>query len=100
MIKLSDRVFNTPKYKELLEKAKSLIEKYHSPADERSIAKGIPMEYLRVFYDYSKVVLPLRIRYRGKSKYHSDGYCYYHRPVDYIHRMYADTFAIYERKNV
>jgi hypothetical protein len=43
------------------------------------------------------MVLPLRIRYRGSSKYLPNGYRYYRRPRDYVHRTYADTFAIYER---
>ena len=98
-MKYADKIMNTDKFKNILLSAEGLIRQFRSPADERSIAKGIPIEFLGIFYDYSKMVQPLRIRYRGKSKYHSDGYCYYRRPVDYIHRIYADTFAIYERKN-
>ena len=96
-MKYADKIMNTQKFKDVLLSAEGIIKQFRSPDDERSIAKGIPMQFLGLFYDYSKMVQPLRIRYRGTSKSFSDGYVYYRRPVDYIHRKYADTFAIYER---
>ena len=59
-----------------------------------NIAKNIPIQFLGIFYDYSKMVQPLRIRYRGSSKHLTNGY-YYRRPRDYVHRNYADSFAIH-----
>ena len=76
-MKYADKIMNTDKFKNILLSAEGLIRQFRPPADERSIAKGIPIEFLGIFYDYSKMVQPLRIRYRGKSKYHSDGYCYF-----------------------
>jgi hypothetical protein len=75
------------------------MKQFRSPDDEVSIAKGIPMQFLGIFYDYSKIVQPLRIRYRGKSKSLPNGYVIYKRRPDYIHRKYADTFAVYERRS-
>ena len=44
-----------------------LIRLYKSPNCELSLAKGIPMAWLKLLYQYSKKVSPLRFRYRGKS---------------------------------
>lgn len=77
---------------------KELIEKYKSPVFENSIAKGIPLTYLDMFKKYSKKVQPLRIKYRGTSVHDADGYIYYRRPVDYCHKDYAKSFAIYKRE--
>ncbi len=68
-----------------------LIRLYKSPSDEISVAKGIPMAWLKLLYLYSKRVSPLRFRYRGKSKPN------YRRPVAYVNKEFADSFAIYER---
>ena len=91
------KIMNTQKFKDVLLSAEGIVKQFRSPDCERSIAKGIPMQFLGLFYNYSKMVLPLRIRYRGSSKYLPNGYRYYRRPRDYVHRTYADTFAIYER---
>jgi len=96
-MKHSDKILNTQELKDVLLSAEGLIQQFQSPHHERSIAKGIPINFLKVFYDYSKMVQPLRIRYRGSSKCDTDGYKYYYRPRDYVHRKYADTFAIYKR---
>jgi len=96
-MKYANKILNTQKYKDVLLSAEGLIQQFRSPYDECSIAKGIPIKFLGIFYDYSKMVQPLRIRYRGSSKYYPDGYRYYRRPRDYVHRIYADTFAIYKR---
>lgn len=69
----------------------NIIEQYRSPVDEFSIAKNIPLKYLNMFYMYSKKVKPLRIRYRGKSKFN------YKRPQEHCHKVMADSFAIYVR---
>ncbi|MBI33587.1 MAG: hypothetical protein CMD98_06945 [Gammaproteobacteria bacterium] len=66
----------------------SLLEKYRSPSSHESMFKGIPME----LYEKVTRLLPMkdrRIRFRGKSK---AGYV---RPVMYVHKDFADTFAIY-----
>ena len=68
-----------------------LIRLYKSPTCELSLAKGIPMAWLKLLYLYSKRVSPLRFRYRGKSKPN------YRRPVAYVNKEFADSFAIYER---
>ena len=97
-MKYGDMIMNTDKFKNILLSAEGLIKQYRSSDREVSIAKNIPIQFLGIFYDYSKLVQPLRIRYRGSSKHLQNGY-YYRRPRDYVHRNYADTFAIYERKN-
>ena len=97
-MKYADKIMNTQKFKNVLLSAEGLIKQYRSSDREVSIAKNIPIQFLGIFYDYSKMVQPLRIRYRGSSKHLPNGY-YYRRPRDYVHRNYADTFAIYERIN-
>ena len=96
-MKHANKIMNTQKFKDVLLSAEGIIKQYRSSDRERSIAKGIPIQLLGIFYSYSKMVLPLRIRYRGSSKSFPNGYTYYRRPRDYVHRIYADTFAIYER---
>jgi len=88
---------NIQKIKDTLIFADDIINQYRSSNKERSVAKNIPIKFLNVFYCYSKKVQSLRIRYRGSSKYYPDRYEYYRRPQDYIHKKYADTFAIYKR---
>ena len=66
----------------------TLLESFRSPSSHESMFKGIPMAL------YHKVtrLLPCkdrRIRFRGKSK---PGYV---RPVMYVHKKFADTFAVY-----
>lgn len=68
-----------------------LIRLYPSHKNELSLAKGIPMAWLKLLYLYSKRVSPLRFRYRGKSKPN------YRRPSAFVHKEFADSFAIYER---
>ena len=65
------------------------VEKYES-----GIYKGIPMEYR----NHPKVQELMKtrlftVRYRGKSK------PYYNRPIDFCHKDYAETFAIYPYSN-
>ena len=61
--------------------------------NEESIAKGIPIKYLKYFKEVSnhKNAKKIRYRYRGKSKLGYD------RPYAYCHMNGADTFAIYYR---
>src|SRR5210317_854584 len=60
---------------------------------EVSIAKGIPMKYLKYFKEVSnnKNAKKVRYRYRGTSK---PGY---RRDPSYVLMAWADTFAIYDR---
>ena len=87
----ADKIMNTDKYKELKDTGNRIAKKYLSHPNEFSIAKGIPMNYLIFFKEFSKKVKPLRIRYRGKSK---PGY---RRVSSFCHMAYADSFAIYHR---
>ena len=61
--------------------------------NEESIAKGIPIKYLKYFKEVSnhKNAKKIRYRYRGKSKLGYD------RPYSYCRMNGADTFAIYYR---
>ena len=67
----------------------SLLEKYASPAHEKSVAKGIPMEYV----DDIQILFPgkFRYRYRGPST------AGYYRPQSYCHKIVATNFALYVR---
>ncbi len=60
---------------------------------EHSIAKNIPIKYLKYFKAISKNGKghKLRYRYRGVSKPN------YRRVSSFCHMAYADTFAIYYR---
>ena len=60
---------------------------------EVSIAKGIPMKYLKYFKEVSahKNAKKIRYRYRGKSKIN------YNRDQSYCLMNFADTFAVYYR---
>ena len=60
---------------------------------EVSIAKNIPIKYLKYFKEVSnnKNAKKVRYRYRGTSK---PGY---RRDPSYVLMGWADTFAIYER---
>ena len=71
----------------------ALLESFRSPSSHESMFKGIPMSL------YKKVtrLLPMkdrRIRFRGKSK---PGYI---RPAMYVHKDFADTFAVYYDNNI
>ena len=60
---------------------------------EHSIAKNIPIKYLKYFKAISKNGKghKLRYRYRGVSKPN------YRRVSSFCHMAYADTFAIYKK---
>tara|TARA_B100000029_G_scaffold860_1_gene1039 strand:- start:3631 stop:3894 length:264 start_codon:yes stop_codon:yes gene_type:complete len=62
-------------------------------SSEVSIAKGIPMKYLKYFKEVSanKNAKKIRYRYRGKSKIN------YNRDQSYCLMNFADTFAVYYR---
>ncbi len=72
------------------------MSKYKSPANERSLAKGIPIKLLpQVQAEMRKrTLLSKKVRYvfRGVSN------DLYKRPQSYCHKDMADTFAIYERR--
>ena len=87
----ADKVMVSGTYKKLKTMGDDLIRLYKSPNCELSLAKGIPMAWLKLLYQYSKKVSPLRFRYRGKSK------PIYRRPGAYVNKEFADSFAIYER---
>ena len=70
----------------------ALLESFRSPSSHESMFKGIPM----VLYRKVTRLLPMkdrRIRFRGKSK---PGYL---RPAMYVHKDFADTFAVYYDNN-
>jgi len=87
----ADKIMNTDYYQKLKKAGNSIAKKYQSTKFECSIAKGIPMNYLPLFKEFSKKVKPLRFRYRGNSK---PGY---RRDPSYVLMAYADSFAIYYR---
>ena len=67
---------------------RALLESFRSPSSHKSMFKGIPM----VLYRKITRLLPMkdrRIKFRGKSKI---GYI---RPKSYVHKRFADTFAVY-----
>ena len=66
----------------------ALLESFRSPESHESMFKGIPM----LLYRKVTRLLPMkdrRIKFRGKSK---PGYI---RPAMYVHKKFADTFAVY-----
>ena len=70
----------------------ALLESFRSPSSHESMFKGIPM----VLYRKVTRLLPMkdrRIRFRGKSK---PGYV---RPAMFVHKNFADTFAVYYDNN-
>lgn len=87
----ADKILNTEYYQKLKRVGNKIAKRYLAHPNERGIAKNIPMKYLPIFYEFSKKVKPLRIRYRGKSKGH------YYRDPSYCLKGYADNFAIYYR---
>lgn len=87
----ADKILNTEYYQKLKRVGNKVAKKYLAHPNEQGIAKGIPMKYLPLFYQFSKKVKPLRIRYRGASKGQ------YSRPSSFAHKAYADNFAIYYR---
>lgn len=84
-----------------------LMMKYASPANERSLAKGIPIKLLKwVQHEIANETYPTKVRYmfRGHSggwRYNEDldSYEWYKRPQSFCHKGMASTFAIYERPN-
>ena len=66
---------------------------YRSPDNEQSIAKNIPMHFLKLYYAYGKLNGHWRIKYRGPS---IPGV--YNRPQAHCKRQFATSFAIYERR--
>ena len=75
-------------YADYNKKTIALLEKYRSPESHESMFKGIPM----LLYRKVTRLLPMkdrRIRFRGKSK---PGYV---RPAMFVHKDFADTFAVY-----
>ena len=67
---------------------------YLCPDYESGLYKGIPMKYRK--HPKIQAILMTRlftVRYRGTSKVGYD------RPKDFIHKDYADTFAIYPYAN-
>ena len=97
----ADKIMNTERYKELKDTGNRIAKKYLSHPNECSVAKGIPMNYLIFFKEFSKKVKPLRFRYRGKSgiktQYKTGKKMHYIRPQSFCHMNGADTFAIYYR---
>lgn len=72
-----------------------LMIKYASPANERSLAKNIPIKLLPWFQgEFTKPWYSKKVRYifRGVS---IPGV--YKRPQSWCHKDMADTFAIYNR---
>ena len=72
-----------------------LLSKYLTDphGSETSIAKNIPMKYLKYFKEVtgSGNGMKVRYRYRGNSK------PWYGRPQSFCHMYGADTFAVYDR---
>lgn len=68
-----------------------MIKMYASPSNEHSIAKGIPMQYLKAFQMHTKGVY--RYKFRGQS-IQSIGF---KRKQSYITQDFATTFAIYKK---
>ena len=68
------------------------LDQYQAPNNEMAFAKGIPntTENHKKINKIAKIV-PLRRRYRGHSKFN------YRRPVDFVHKDFADTIALYEK---
>jgi hypothetical protein len=82
-----------------------LLTKHQSPWNEESLAKGIPIKYLKqvqaglLFGDFSEGLTGFRYMFRGGPKYktpaNKTGYRI--RPRAFCHKAMADTFAIYKR---
>lgn len=74
-----------------------LLQKHASPMNEESIAKGIPIKYLKQvqkalqFGSSPEDTIGFRYMFRGKSKLG------YKRPQAWCSKAGADTFAIYKR---
>ena len=67
---------------------------YLAPEHESGLYKGIPMEFRN--HPTVQSLMKTRmftVRYRGNSKPN------YNRPRDFVHKDYADTFAIYPYSN-
>lgn len=61
---------------------------------EISIAKGIPIKYLKYFKEVSSTGIGKKVRYRFRGE-SMDGI--YDRPQSFCHKLMAQTFAIYHR---
>ena len=72
-----------------------LLHKYFTDPniEEHSIAKNIPMKYLKYFKEVtgSGNGMKVQYRFRGNSK------SWYKRPQSFCHMHGADTFAVYGR---
>ena len=72
-----------------------LLSKYLTDphGSETSIAKNIPMKYLKYFKEVtgSGNGMKVQYRFRGNSK------SWYKRPQSFCHIYGADTFAVYHR---
>tara|TARA_B100000965_G_C19520258_1_gene726169 strand:- start:413 stop:697 length:285 start_codon:yes stop_codon:yes gene_type:complete len=82
-------------YDKLKVMGNDIINMYKSPNAENSLAKNIPLAWIKLMYLYSKKIKKLRFKYRGKSI--DNGKVYYNRPTSFCHMKYAESFAIYER---
>lgn len=74
--------------------AEILRDRHPSTEYERSVAKGVPMKYLKLFQEVFVAAKGRSLyvyRFRGKSK---PGY---RRDQSYISKHFADTFAIYPK---
>tara|TARA_B110000196_G_C20645115_1_gene430315 strand:+ start:86 stop:355 length:270 start_codon:yes stop_codon:yes gene_type:complete len=82
-----------------------LLTKYSAPWNEESLAKGIPIKYLKqvqaglLFGDFSDGLTGFRYMFRGGPKYKTSANKtgYSKRPQAFCHKAMADTFAIYKR---
>ena len=74
--------------------AEIIRDRHPSTEYERSVAKGVPMKYLKLFQEVfvaAKGRSLYTYKFRGKSK---PGY---RRDQSYIHKSMADTFAAYPK---
>ena len=69
-----------------------MIQLHASPSEEHSVAKGIPMQYLKAFQMHTKGMY--RYKFRGQSIKEIE----FKRKQSYITQDFATTFAIYKRK--
>ena len=78
-----------------------LMIKYESPANETSLAKGIPIKLLPWVQGEFNAPSRRKVRYvfRGVSGGWRFG-VWYIRPQSFCHKGMADTFAIYKRSKV
>ena len=68
------------------------LKQYPAPDVETAFAKNIPAtESNHRMIDQLSRIVPLRRRYRGRSK------PWYDRPSAFVHRKWADTIALYPK---